>query len=80
MLYLGDDKEAWDAADLQILKAKNDAFIESQKGMLELTKMILRGTFIINGAVAVLAAKDPLLYTAMLYSPRARWRPFVLLW
>lgn len=60
--------EAWEEAELQILEAKNNAFLDAQKGMLELTKMILRGTFLINGAAAaaVLAAKDPLLYTAML--------------
>lgn len=59
--------EAWEEAELQVLKAKNVTFVESQKGMLELTKMILRGTFIINGAAAaaVLAAKDPNLFVAM---------------
>ncbi|MCR5813056.1 MAG: hypothetical protein K6G15_00995 [Desulfovibrio sp.] len=59
--------EAWEAAELQILKAKNDMFIETQKGTIELTKMILRGTFIINGAAAaaVLAARDPALFVAM---------------
>ena len=61
--------EIWkEEAELQILEAKNNAFLDAQKGMLELTKMILRGTFLTNGAAAaaVLAAKDPLLYTAML--------------
>ena len=59
--------EAWKAAELQILKTKNEMFIETQKGAIELTKMILRGTFVVNGAaaVAVLAARDPALFIAM---------------